>query len=81
MWLCWVDDGGDQSGLEVVDVTRDADLRRHLGRRQQPVHVGADGDRRVDDRPCGEHCLVQAGAAAKADWNEASARNPVPKTV
>ena len=30
MWLYWVDDGVDQSGLEVVDVTRDADLRRHL---------------------------------------------------
>jgi hypothetical protein len=31
LWLCCVDDGGDQSCLEVVDVARDAYPRRHFG--------------------------------------------------
>jgi len=55
-----VDDGSDQGGLHVVDVTGDLDVRRDLRRPQDPLHVGADGARRVQDRRVGQGPLVDA---------------------
>src|SRR5262249_51014713 len=61
-----VDDGGDQTGSDVVDVPGDADVLRDLLRPQHPVDVGGHGAGRVQDGGVGQGPLVGADALGES---------------
>ena len=52
------DDGGDQAGVDVVDVAGDRDHRRQDGAGAQPLDIQADGLPGVDDGFRGEGGVV-----------------------